>query len=375
MFASARVRIVYIPDDVSFPASDIDVMRFKNVIVDIKGTTEYSLFVPYLSRYPSLYTTVAEFPRTLDFAEYAFGRVFVQLLNPIQNFSSGSTADIGVVVFGSMGEDAVFANLREVYWNPVQDIYFPTAKKKTGILSKLLPEKVKDQITVPQPGFTHNDDGSRTIKHQEVFIKGRYINQVLANTDLVGLFSNTFPSMGPVNLTVPDKVNLADVGTRWTEVFSRSISVVSDGIGSSGTYYSIQGLLAGSRFSWLFAMFRVLRGSVRVKIIPRTPGRLAAVDVRGLSVTNPNEVHNLSGWTYGDEITRQPIEFVVPYYRNCLYFNASTRYYKGQDHFDNWGFYVQTTDSSTMTIEILLSLGPDFRVGLPIVCPPVEVIT
>jgi hypothetical protein len=380
MFASARVRLIYAPAGVSLPADDVDIMRFKNVVVDIKGTTEYSLYVPYLSRYPSLYTVTSTFGRTLDVSEYSIGTIYCQLLNPIQNFSSGSTAAIGVSLFMSCGEDMIFSNLRELFWIPKTDPFVPgpDKKDKRGYLSKFLPtikskSTLNDQIDVPAPFYTHNADGSRAHPPQEMFIKSHFVNQVLANTDLVTMFTKTFPSMGPTTLTVPDKVNLADIVTRWTEIFSRSIKVYHDGIATSGTYYGLESMMLAGKFVWLFALFRVLRGSFRVKIIPHENTRIVAVDVRGLSETIPTEAHNLCGWTYGDTVTRQPLEFVVPYYRNLLYFNACTTYYKGAQAFDNWGFYVQSIDGTTPVIEILLSVGPDFRVGLPIVTPPVTI--
>jgi hypothetical protein len=277
------------------------------------------------------------------------------------------------------GEDMIFSNLRELFWIPKTDPFVPTDKKdKRSYLSKFLPmikskSTLNDQIDVPAPFYTHNADGSRANPPQEMFVKSHFVNQVLANTDLVTMFSKTFPSMGPTTLTVPDKVNLADVVTRWTEIFSRSIKVYHDGIATSGTFYSLEQMMLAGKFVWLFALFRVLRGSFRVKIIPHENTRIVAVDVRGLSETIPTEAHNLCGWTYGDTVTRQPLEFVVPFYRNMLYFNACTTYYKGAQAFDNWGFYVQSIDGTTPVIEILLSVGPDFRVGLPIVTPPVTI--
>jgi hypothetical protein len=372
MFGSARIRIIFSPDASAFPVSDIDVMRYKNIVLDIKGTVEWSCVFPWISRYPSGYTTVSTFPRTLDFEEYAFGKVYVQMLNPIQNFSATSTTSIGVTVFGSLGEDAEWSNLREVYWYPQEDIYYPTKKESGKSIFQYLTGE-NEPILVPQPGFTHNDDGTRVRKRKEMFIPSRFVNQVIANTDLVTLFENTFPSLGPVTLTIPDKVNLADVGTRWTEIFSRSCSVFTENVTALGQYYSVQTFLTNGQFAWLLAMFRVLRGSIRVKIIPHAPARLSAVDVRGISDRAVFNEFNMSGWTYGDEITRQPLEFVVPFYRNILYFNASTIYYKGENLFDNWGFFVKTLDGSTVTCDFLISIGPDFRVGLPIVCPPVKV--
>lgn len=330
-FTTFRLRVWWTPTPSAIPDNDV-CGDYATKIYNVNGPTCFDFSVPWNTGYFANYCNYdnANLPYTPPQDYLNNGYLFFQLITDIQ-IQGNNPESVYIVVFSSMAEDAVF--------------YRPRHKS----------------MTVEHEAYTPQGDTSSP-----------------ATEELTAVFRKVFPPLYESQSVMYERLTQSDAIASWTEYFSAPIRIFThtQAAGTVDTFNLLTYFFDGSGpFKPLVAAFQNHRGSIRVMIVPKE----GCDKVRFFATPNIGNMLNsdygtYDGWTFSDYITRQPLEFKVPWYSPYLFMNEG---------FNNWGNLSQfgfrirpVRDDGAATnckFDIFLSLGEDFVSSVPISLPDITI--
>lgn len=334
-FTTARVRVFWMPASGMTVPTGITAGDYINTVYNIDSATVIEFTVPYNTAYFCSNTRANNTTtgQTVSTAQTRNGELIIQLLTEIQ-VQGNNTQELTLIGFQSCAEDMVFSR-------PAHAPRHPTYVAEIDAVVD-----GEAQMGTPQAD------------------------------EIRSTFRRTFPPLFKHEHIVLDRVTLSDCSSSFTEYWSAPYLVQRQSIatGTSTVFINFKDFMFGSSspFSWMFAAFQNHRGSMRCKVVPRTncdDVRFRARPVVG-NMVNSSLYGDHVGFCYGDYVTRQALEFKVPYYSNYLFINEGFDGFVSNSDFGAEIEFIHDGTNSTNTVfDIFLSVGEDFVPATPITLP------
>lgn len=316
-FTSCRLEICWVP--AGNPPDDFDKSSMLiRKVVDVVGTTDVPLSVPFISVMP--WKRTARFVPNPGAAspEFYNGTIFVKVLNPpVSSAETPAQATVQILLWAAGGESMEFARLRSAY--------FPTAAS----------------------------------------------GQVDPAIDMREMFRNKFPGIIPYTQTTVTNVNMGETISSWTQIFSRYSVLARE---KSTAPYWTSAYQTNHDISRFLASFLFHRGAIRLKLLysSTTAWEIASNYYNsGVMITDPvtEPIALRNGAIYQNGAVNPSIELEYPFYTPYNMFSLCDGYTtpgnsgSRRDYFPSafWSF-------GSEGLEALVALGSSYSVGFPL--PP-----
>jgi len=351
-FTTSRIRIVHL-DDVP-PATDVGGGNVVSEVCDITGDTVYNFTVPYMK--DRLWLNSIEPGQTTDSANTIFnGWIGIYLINTVTSGDSVSDTGIDCNMWMSGASDFRVAR--------------PTSRSMNANTSTL-----KKQPWYPTLPFEKKF-------YSEMSTSPHFPREI---------FKTEFKSLIPAKATMIEGINMGEEITRWTQLFKRYSAYYSNSLAPANSEFAIavNTIVTGGRlatenfvtnsnkddaFPCFMNSFLFWRGSMRLKFLPlysAQAGSLRVFNNHDGMVSSTITASPFEGATYGDTITRLPVEVEIPFYfpyvmtGTSLPIEPGTQNYHFETHYGvRYDWYSPTGNQITM--DIYQAVGDDFSIGYP----------
>jgi hypothetical protein len=382
-FSTARIRAVWLPQEsASVTITDNNIGEFASELIDVKGTTSYEVMIPYLSTRPYLHCGD---PRTTIPADELYnGNFKLIVVNPLNTANNNQTETMTVIVWTSCAEDMLFSGLREPWCYPAKSV--PSAsvvvpktekqkreEKVRRAISRITDWKADDEsLSILTEMLELNEVSSNSNPH----FRAQSGSADLCARELRTCFRRPFKPMLDASHVVLDRICMSDHSTTWVQMLSRPMylqditlqpSDVADTVDISGWPNAVS-----YAWQWATAAFQIIRGSVRLKFVPKgscPPGRVFIKNIFGYDdpYITARSTDALEGMVVVDTNTRRIAEIQLPMYFQWLFytFNFPALIFTQKWGVSLWYLPDVITSTTNLLAYAFISAGDDFSVGMP----------